>query len=219
MDCSSRGSSVQGTSQAGILEWVANSFSREFSSPRDWTCISCINRWILYHWAIREAWFHIYQLGFSQQYYYNVFRMRMKRRCLTTKQAENQIRNTDRKISKFRGERIYFQLTWPMEKRALEPRQDGLIVCPLEPKTLCSEGWGNTIARSLGFRIKQSWNFLISHKFFHVSEPRFPISKMGSTPISRGPLWNHTLTSLHVTMNTSLHHILWFTLAIWDAFV
>jgi len=36
--------------------------------------------------------------------------MRMKRRCLTTKQAENQRRNPDRKISKVRGERIYFQL-------------------------------------------------------------------------------------------------------------
>ena len=30
-------------------------FSRGFSQPRDWTCVSCIGRWILYHWATTEA--------------------------------------------------------------------------------------------------------------------------------------------------------------------
>ena len=38
-----------------ILEWVAISFFRGSSWPRDWTCISCIGRWILYHWVTREA--------------------------------------------------------------------------------------------------------------------------------------------------------------------
>ena len=42
MDFSLPGSSVHETSQARILEWVAMSFSRGFSQPRDWTCISCI---------------------------------------------------------------------------------------------------------------------------------------------------------------------------------
>ena len=42
MDCSPPGSLVQGMSQARILEWVAMSFSRGSSQPRDWTCISCI---------------------------------------------------------------------------------------------------------------------------------------------------------------------------------
>ena len=51
-NCSLPGSSVHETSQARILEWVAISFSREFSQPRDQTCISCIGRWILYYWAI-----------------------------------------------------------------------------------------------------------------------------------------------------------------------
>ena len=58
MDCSLPGSSVHGISQASILEWVAIPFSRGFSWPRDWTqvsCVSCIGRWILYHWATREA--------------------------------------------------------------------------------------------------------------------------------------------------------------------
>ena len=49
MDCSLPGSSVPGISQARILEWVAISFSRVPSLPRDETCISCIGRWILYH--------------------------------------------------------------------------------------------------------------------------------------------------------------------------
>ena len=46
------GSSVHGSSQATMLEWVAVSFSRRFSRPRNRTFISrlsCIGRWILYH--------------------------------------------------------------------------------------------------------------------------------------------------------------------------
>ena len=52
LDCSLPGSSVHGTLQARILEWVAISFSREFSWPRDQThvsWVSYIGRWILYH--------------------------------------------------------------------------------------------------------------------------------------------------------------------------
>ena len=47
MDYSLPGSSVHGISQAKILEWVAISFSRGSFQPRDQTCISCIDRWIL----------------------------------------------------------------------------------------------------------------------------------------------------------------------------
>ena len=52
------GSSVPGISQAGILKWVAISFSRGSFRPRDRTHISCVSwigRRILYHWATREA--------------------------------------------------------------------------------------------------------------------------------------------------------------------
>ena len=52
MDCSTPGSSVHRIFQARIL--VVISFSRGSSWPRDRTCISCIScivRWILYHWA------------------------------------------------------------------------------------------------------------------------------------------------------------------------
>ena len=54
MDCSLPGSSVQGILQARILEWVAISFSRGSSQPRDWTgvsYVSCTGRQVLYHWC------------------------------------------------------------------------------------------------------------------------------------------------------------------------
>ena len=42
MDCSLPGFSVHGIFQARILEWVAISFSRRSSQPRDWTRVSLI---------------------------------------------------------------------------------------------------------------------------------------------------------------------------------
>ena len=51
MDCSPPGSSVLGISQARVLEWVAISFSRVSSRPRDQTYIFCTGRQILYHCA------------------------------------------------------------------------------------------------------------------------------------------------------------------------
>ena len=55
MDCSWPGSSVHGILHIGIVEWVAISYSRGSSQPKDQTCISCIGRWIIYHWATRDA--------------------------------------------------------------------------------------------------------------------------------------------------------------------
>ena len=52
MNCDPPGSSIHGISQARLLEWVAISCSKGSSWPRDWTHISCIGRWILYHWAL-----------------------------------------------------------------------------------------------------------------------------------------------------------------------
>ena len=37
--------------QARMLEWVAISFSRGSSQPKDRTRVFCPGRWILYHWA------------------------------------------------------------------------------------------------------------------------------------------------------------------------
>ena len=55
MDCSLPGSSVHGTFQARILEWVAISFSRGFSQPRNRTRVSCIVGRFFTNWAMREA--------------------------------------------------------------------------------------------------------------------------------------------------------------------
>ena len=41
MDCSPPGSSIYGLFQARILEWLAISFSREFSQPTEQTLVSC----------------------------------------------------------------------------------------------------------------------------------------------------------------------------------
>ena len=55
MNCSPPGSSVHGTFQARVLEWVVISSSRGSSWPRDWTCVSCSTRQILYHCTTCEA--------------------------------------------------------------------------------------------------------------------------------------------------------------------
>ena len=55
VDCSLRGSSVHGIFQSWVLEWVAISFSRGFSWPRNWTQVSCIAGGCFTLWATREA--------------------------------------------------------------------------------------------------------------------------------------------------------------------
>ena len=58
VNCRPLGSSVHGIFEAKLLEWVAISCSRGSSWPRDQTHlsrISCLGRWILYHWASWEA--------------------------------------------------------------------------------------------------------------------------------------------------------------------
>ena len=55
MDCGPPGSSVHRISQARILEWVAISSSTESSWHRYQTWVSCIGRWVLYHWVSWEA--------------------------------------------------------------------------------------------------------------------------------------------------------------------
>ena len=55
IDCSTLGFSVHGILQARMLEWVTIFFSKGSSWTRDQTCVSCIGKQILYHWATREA--------------------------------------------------------------------------------------------------------------------------------------------------------------------
>ena len=55
MDCSLPGSCVHGIFQAIVLEWIAISFSRESSWPRDWTQVSHIVDRHLTVWATTEV--------------------------------------------------------------------------------------------------------------------------------------------------------------------
>ena len=55
MDCSPPGSSLHGILQTRILEWVAISFSRGLSQPRNQTWVSCIAGRFFTDWATREA--------------------------------------------------------------------------------------------------------------------------------------------------------------------
>ena len=61
MDYSQPGSSIRGILQERVLEWVAISFSRGSSFPRDWTQVSCIAGRFSTNWATRKA--HIYMLN------------------------------------------------------------------------------------------------------------------------------------------------------------
>ena len=66
MDCSLPGSSVHGIFQARMLEWVAISFSRRSSPPRDWIQVSCIVGRRFTVWATREDW--LYSLYYKPDY-------------------------------------------------------------------------------------------------------------------------------------------------------
>ena len=56
MDSSLPDSSVHGILQARILEWVAISFSRVSSQPRNRTWVSCIAGRFFTNWSTRETW-------------------------------------------------------------------------------------------------------------------------------------------------------------------
>ena len=58
MDCSPPGSSICGIFQARILEWIAISYCRRSSQPRDRTlisCFSCTGTQVLYHCTTWKA--------------------------------------------------------------------------------------------------------------------------------------------------------------------
>ena len=62
MDCNLPGSSIHGIFQAKILEWVAISFSRRSSQPRDWTHISLLVGRHFTIWATKEVSQHKFHL-------------------------------------------------------------------------------------------------------------------------------------------------------------
>ena len=62
MSCSLPGSSFHGVFLARILEQVAISSSKGSFRPWDQTCVFCIGRQILYHWATWEVLNHTFSL-------------------------------------------------------------------------------------------------------------------------------------------------------------
>ena len=76
VDCSLPGSSIHGIFQARILEWVAISFSRGSSRPRDWTQVYCIGGRRFTVWATWEVPTLNIQIGKSTE---------MKRRAVLGK--------------------------------------------------------------------------------------------------------------------------------------
>ena len=59
MGCSRPGSSIHGILQARVLEWVAISFRRGSSRPRNWTRVSCLVGRFFTNWATREDPIHL----------------------------------------------------------------------------------------------------------------------------------------------------------------
>ena len=73
MDYSLPGTSVHGIFQARILDWVAISFSRGSSWPRDWTCNSCITLLLFFMnpCIVLESLFATVQLSINYSWHRN----------------------------------------------------------------------------------------------------------------------------------------------------
>ena len=68
MDCSPPGSSVHGVFQARILEWLAISFSRRSSQPRNRTWVSRIAGRFFTDWAIAVWLFPFFNASVKMQF-------------------------------------------------------------------------------------------------------------------------------------------------------
>ena len=77
MDHGLPGSSVHGILQAGVLEWIAISFSRGAFQPSNWTQVSCIAGRFFTNWTTREASyklpvvFYLFEVIKPNNFYYD----------------------------------------------------------------------------------------------------------------------------------------------------
>ena len=67
VDCSLSGSSVYGFFQARVLEWIAISFSRGSSQPRDQIRVSCITSRRFTFWATKEVLYGAWRRANNQE--------------------------------------------------------------------------------------------------------------------------------------------------------
>ena len=66
MDCSRPGSSVHGTLQARVLEWIAIPFSKGSSQPEDQTQVSCSVGGAFYHVTTSSPAFKMNQFTYKE---------------------------------------------------------------------------------------------------------------------------------------------------------
>ena len=119
-DCSPPGSSVHVISQARILEQVAISSSGYSFQPRDWTCVSCSGRQILYHWATREVDWILYQVSTKCWDFINIFlqpfleeEKKKKKRILATGSSCRREIGSDTGCQGSRGTQVSSLWCWP----------------------------------------------------------------------------------------------------------
>ena len=91
MDCSLPVSSVYGIFQARILEWVAISFSRGSSQPRDQTWVSHIAGRCFTVWATREAHLKVGGLKNRKEARWREYKRRRLQSCSLTTVVEHKV--------------------------------------------------------------------------------------------------------------------------------
>ena len=151
MDCSPPGSSARGISQLRILVWVAISSSRGSSRPTDWTHVSCIGRWILYHWTTWEihwgksssSYLPCHTFNSSNRFFYmhaHTHTHTRNKTWLCFKRVFTVQRNMNKA---FKGKKIHgdFQVSPQSSQLKLWGRGPGLyIACPPPPTCRASRG-------------------------------------------------------------------------------
>ena len=109
MDCRPPGSSVHGILQARILEWVAISFSRRSSQPKNQMWVSCTAGRFFTNWAMRDAHIFFFFFWYNQTQIWKLneetgkkLREKLRTEILKTRTSENKL-----KKSNLRGKGTY----------------------------------------------------------------------------------------------------------------
>ena len=108
--CDLPGSSVQGISQARILEWGYHLLQRS-SRPRERACIPCIGRQILYLWATKGAPSFMYIIwNFYIERYIFFYILKLKTKRHSTREIL---------IGTHSEEYVYYSLSYPFPNSVL----------------------------------------------------------------------------------------------------
>ena len=110
MDCSSPGSSVHGILQGRILEWVATSFSRGSSQPRDQTQVSRVADGFFYRLSPKDIYMYVYTYIYHLQINPTLFRPLRAGQEHTTIFDQTSRWNSNRRLTDRLSE-----LNWPLQ--------------------------------------------------------------------------------------------------------